>query len=111
MLGLVAGSPRMQSMLGEARPLAWSGGELTVEIGGPTRAVVEHRRDEVEALLRRLAGRKVALVIRQPAAEGEESDAPPPASAEDLAREHPLVKHAIELFGGRVERAYLKKQQ
>lgn len=98
-------------MLREGRPVSWEDTELIVEVGGPTRAVMEHRREEVEGLLRRVAGRKVSLVIRAPAGEGGESDAAPPASAEELAREHPLVKHAIDLFGGRVERAYFKKPQ
>jgi hypothetical protein len=107
---LAAGSVRTQSMLREGRPVEWRGFELVVEIASPTRAVLEHRREEVEGMLRRAAGKKVALVVRPPPGEGEQSDAPPPASAEQLAREHPLVKHAMEAFGGRVETAYFKKK-
>jgi hypothetical protein len=98
-------------MLREGRAIAWDERDLVVEVDGPTRAVLEHRREEVEALLRRAAGRKVTLVVRAPAGEAQQAEAPAPASAEDVAREHPLVKHAIDLFGGRVGTAYFKKQQ
>lgn len=98
-------------MLRAARPLRWEGQTLTVELGGPMRAVLQHRAEEIEKLLRGLAGRKVTLEIREPegAEETDMIERPPDASV--VAMEHPLVKQAMELFGGKVERAYYKKKQ
>lgn len=96
-------------MLSAATPVAWEGSELTVEIGGPMRAVLDHRREEIEKLLRRIASRKVTLTIRVP--EGIEQQptdlAPDPQT---LAEEHPLVQEAMKLFDGRVEQAFLRKK-
>lgn len=101
---------RTQTLLGAGRPTSWSGGVLTVEVAGPMRSVVEHRREEIESLLRRAAGRKVSLEV----CASEVSEEGPRAIVADpvqMAREHPLVRQAMELFGGRVDTAYFKKKQ
>lgn len=104
-----AKSVRTQSMLSAATPVTWEGNELTVEIGGPMRAVLDHRREEIEKLLRRIASKKITLTIRVPEGiEQQPTDLPPDAQA--LAEEHPLVREAMELFDGRVERAMLRKK-
>ncbi|MCC7387262.1 MAG: hypothetical protein IT431_00695 [Phycisphaerales bacterium] len=97
-------------MLRAATPVSWEGQTLTVELGGPMRAVLQHRAEEIEKLLRGIAGRKITLEIREPegADDAEKAERPPDATL--LAMEHPLVKQAIELFGGRVDRAYYKKK-
>lgn len=97
-------------MLRAAKPLRWEGQTLTVELGGPMRAVLHHRAEEIEKLLRGLAGKKVTLDIREPEGEGEAGTVERPPDASVVAMEHPLVKQAIELFGGKVERAYYKKK-
>lgn len=91
-------------MLGAARPVSWSRGVLRVEIGGPMRAVLEHRAEEIEKLLRPLARRKVRLEIREPAGEPEQKTEQGP-DAQTVAEQHPLVREAMELFNARVERA------
>lgn len=109
MLDASADSVRTQSMLSAATPVAWEGGELTVEIGGPMRAVLDHRKEEIEKLLRSIASRKITLTLRVPEGiEQQTTDLPPDAQA--LAEEHPLVREAMELFNGRVERAILRKK-
>lgn len=106
-----AGSVRTRSMLSAATPVSWEGQTLTVELGGPMRAVLQHRAEEIEKLLRGLAGKKVTLVIRGPEGAGQAEQIERPPDAEVVARDHPLVKRAMELFGGQVERAYYKKKQ
>ena len=96
-------------MLSAATPIAWEGNELTVEIGGPMRAVLDHRREEIEKLLRSIASKKVTLTIRVPEGiEKQPTDTTP--DAQTLAEEHPLVREAMELFGGHVERAMIRKK-
>ncbi|MDQ7013901.1 MAG: hypothetical protein Q9O74_08410 [Planctomycetota bacterium] len=105
-----AKSVRTQSMLSAATPITWEGNELTVEIGGPMRAVLDHRREEIEKLLRSIASKKVTLTIRVP--EGiQEQPADLPPDPQTIAEEHPLVREAMELFDGRVERAAFRKKK
>lgn len=109
-LDAAAGSVRTQSMLRAATPVSWEGQTLTVELGGPMRAVLQHRAEEIEKLLRGIAGRKITLDIREPEGAGDAERAERPPDATILAMEHPLVKQAMELFGGKVDRAYYKKK-
>ncbi len=109
-LDAAAGSVRTQSMLRAATPVKWEGQTLTVELGGPMRAVLQHRAEEIEKLLRGIAGRKITLEIREPDGAGDAEKAERPPDATVLAMEHPLVKQAMELFGGKVDRAYYKKK-
>lgn len=97
-------------MLSAATPVTWEGNELTVEIGGPMRAVLDHRREEIEKLLRRIASKKVSLTIRVPEGIEEQPDERPP-DPQTLAEEHPLVREAMDLFGGHVERAAFRRKQ
>ncbi len=109
-LDATANSARTQSMLQAARPIRWEGQTLTVELAAPMRAVLEHRAEEIEKLLRGIAGRKVVLEVREPEASGDADRAEPPPDAATLAKQHPLVQQAMELFGGKVERAYYKQK-
>ncbi len=97
-------------MLRAATPIAWKDQTLTVELASPMRAVLGHRAEEIEKLLRSIAGCKVLLDIREPESTGDTAQAEPPLDPKTLAAEHPLVKHAMNLFNGRVERASLKKK-
>ena len=97
-------------MLRAARPIKWEGPTLTVELAGPVRAVLQHRAEEIEKLLRTIAGRKVTLDIREPEDTGKTDSKAPLPDPKMLAMEHPLVRQAMELFGGKVERAYYKKK-
>ena len=110
-LDATVGSRRTQSMLSAATPVSWEGQTLTVELGGPMRSVLQHRAEEVEKLLRGIAGKKVVLEIREPEEAGKTVTPELPPDPKVLAQDHPLVKQAMELFGGKVERAYYKKKQ
>ncbi len=97
-------------MLRTATPISWEGTDLTVELASPVKAVLEHRRDEIEKLLRSIALRKVRLLIQEPESAGETTETDLPPDAKTLAEEDELVKHAMDLFNGRVKRAHLKKK-
>ncbi|MBK7403485.1 MAG: hypothetical protein IPJ41_02335 [Phycisphaerales bacterium] len=79
MIELAADSVRTQTLLGAGHPLEWREGRLAVEVAGPMRSVVEHRREELEVLLRRAAGRKVTLEVVAPE-EAENTPAPTPST-------------------------------
>jgi hypothetical protein len=97
MLGAASDNRRLRVMLAELAPTTLDGNALMLSPAANAALAAERMRGDIEALARRLTGVDVSVVISKP-------DAPaggPIASVESVA-EHPLVKHAVELFGGRV---------
>lgn len=106
MLSQAAPVRRLSALLAELRLVALEPGLAIVEATDPAMGpVAQSRAPELEAIFAKVAGRPVALRVRGvggPRMADQQSVAGPAAAPAAPVHEHPLVKKAIEVLGGRV---------
>lgn len=96
MLDSAQDNRRLRVVMADLTPLAWDAGVLTLRVVPTARLAAESLRAELTSLAQARAGRTLELRFDVPVAPSE------PAGPAFVAAEHPLVKHAMELFGAKV---------
>ena len=108
-IDLASSSVRMQALLRKGKPVSLENNTLTVEVEGASRSMLERQTSEIETLLRKVAQKKITLVVRAvEMASAEPETTKPQIDLVDLAQQQPLVQHAIKVFHGRVESAFVR---
>lgn len=97
MLAAASDNRRLRVMLAELAPATLEHNALLLSPAANAALAAERMKGDIEALARRLTGIDLSVAIAKPQAPAEEA-----APSTEAIAEHPLVKQAVELFGGRV---------
>jgi hypothetical protein len=113
-LELASSNLRMDGMLAPSRLVSVEGDHATLDVTAIGRALAEQNKQKIEQVFSRAAGRtmRVTLTVQPPPAPVEEAaptvSASQPrlldAEVERKAKDHPLVKAAVEAFDANVVR-------
>lgn len=110
---------RLRVLLPDMQPTSFVAGLLTVQTHPSLVLASRGIADELAQLVRRLvgpqgvqqAGGEIRVVIEEPAAAPPAAAQPNPQEDAQRIAEHPLIKHAVELFGGKIVGRQVRKRQ
>jgi hypothetical protein len=101
---------RLRILLPDMQPETLKENTLTISTHPSLLHATRGVADELANLLRRLAGTEIRVIIAEPVAVEAAEVANPQDDAVRIA-EHPLIRHAVELFGGKVVGRQVRKKQ
>lgn len=101
---------RLRILLPDMTPLSLADGAITITTHPSLQHATRGVADELANLLRRLCGSDVRVVVQEPEVVEQAPAANPQDDAVRIA-EHPLIKHAVELFGGKIVGRQARKKQ
>lgn len=104
---------RLRILLPDMQPQRVLEGELLVQTHPSLLLASRGVADELRMLVRRLTGADLRIVVQapEPAPDATAAAQPDPQADAQRIAEHPLIKHAVELFGGKIVGRQVRKRQ
>ncbi len=94
----------VRAMLTDMSLVSFTGGVATLSCDERIRGTAEKKLPELSQLMSSLAGQSVSCRLAELSAqpEGSRDDDRPPQRPGEVEIDDPVVRHAIEIFGGRI---------
>lgn len=94
----------VRAMLSDMSLVSYTGGVLTLACDERIRTTAENRLTELSQLVSTLAGTRVSCILSDAPVLPASADAPgaPVRPAGEIEIDDPVIRHAIQLFNGRI---------